>query len=213
MSLDIENTPPHRKAEKEEEALDAGWQSQGLSSALPANSIASVSTLQSRSAHSAGLDPIRLMDPNQCIAELNRRYAVVNAGTKVMIIDEWGDPYPVISVEAFHGIFASTLVQIGKHYEPVSKYWFRQQGRRLYEKGEVFAPEGTVQPGQYNTWRGFAVEADPTKSCALLLKHLLEVVCSGNEEYYCWLPFKTDPGFPSNSDPGYGCPVYLGVCG
>jgi len=29
----------------------------------------------------------------------------------------------------------------------------------------------------------------------------------------CWLPFKTDPGFPSNSDPGYGCPVYLGVCG
>lgn len=31
--------------------------------------------------------------------------------------------------------------------------------------------------------------------------------------YTCWLPFKTDPGFPSNSDPGYGCPVYLGVCG
>ncbi|WP_350142921.1 hypothetical protein [Haliea sp.] len=29
----------------------------------------------------------------------------------------------------------------------------------------------------------------------------------------CWLPFKTDPGFPSNSDPGYRCPVYLGVCG
>ena len=29
----------------------------------------------------------------------------------------------------------------------------------------------------------------------------------------CWFPLKTDPGFPSNSDPGYGCPVYLGVCG
>lgn len=33
------------------------------------------------------------------------------------------------------------------------------------------------------------------------------------ESFACWLPFKTDPGFPSNSDPGYGCPVYLGVCG
>ncbi len=29
----------------------------------------------------------------------------------------------------------------------------------------------------------------------------------------CCLPLKTDPGFPSNTDPGYGCPVYLGVCG
>ena len=27
------------------------------------------------------------------------------------------------------------------------------------------------------------------------------------------LPLKTDPGFPPNSDPGYRCPVYLGVCG
>jgi len=29
----------------------------------------------------------------------------------------------------------------------------------------------------------------------------------------CRFPLKTDPGFPSNSDPGNGCPVYLGVCG
>ncbi len=34
-----------------------------------------------------------------------------------------------------------------------------------------------------------------------------------SDAIYCWFPLKTDPGFPSNSDPGYGCPVYLGVCG
>ena len=52
----------------------------------------------------------------------------------------------------------------------------------------VFRPgDGDLGLSDYNLWRGWAIEPDPSGSCKLFLKHLLEVVCGGEREHYEWL--------------------------
>lgn len=183
MNLDSDSGPFYTEAESEE-ALVACRQSQGLSSAQPANSIASVSTLQSRSAHSAGLDPVRLMDPNLCIAELNRRYAVVNAGNCVMIADELNKTYPFLTVKAFHDLYANVEVKVNNQPKPVTRYWFAHDDRLQYMEGTIFDPGGSPPPGYYNLWKGFAVQADAQGSCQLFLDHVRDVICKGDPDCY-----------------------------
>ena len=70
---------------------------------------------------------------------------------------------------------------------PVSKLWIQHKSRRTYPEGIIFAPNREVE-GAYNHWQGFSVEPseakDPSRGCKLFLKHLFEVVCDCNEEYY-----------------------------
>lgn len=183
-SSNAKKSPAQLEAEREEEALNAGEQTQSLSPVQRVNGISNLAANHQQPALSAGLDLACLADPNLCIAELNKRYAVLNAGKKLLVIDEWGDPYPEIGVETFHGLFANVLIRVGKETIPVSRYWFKHPDRRTYEKGSVFAPEGNTQPGQYNTWKGFAVQPDPGRTCPLFLEHSFDVICSGDQEHY-----------------------------
>ncbi len=64
--------------------------------------------------------------------------------------------------------------------EPKSVWWNKHPGRRSYKNGVVFKPGGCPDTA-YNLWKGFAVEPDPNASCELFLKHVLEIICCGNE--------------------------------
>lgn len=174
---------PHG-AEGKVETLDACRQPQGLSLVQQSNSTASVVSMQSRSAHSAGLDPARLRDPDLCVAELNKRYAVVNFGSQVMIADEFNETHPFVNEGTFHGLYANVMVQVGKGWKPTTRYWFSHPDRRQYLKGMVFDPGGSPPLGFYNLWKGFAVEADPQGSCDLFLEHVREVICKGDADCY-----------------------------
>ena len=95
------------------------------------------------------------------------------------------------SIEILREIYA--LTGRGKYVFPSA----RGASRCLSENGVRTALRTLGYDNDTMTPHGFRATA------RTLLDEVLE----------CWLPFKTDPGFPSNSDPGYGCPVYLGVCG
>ena len=185
---------------KEEEALVACRQPQGLSLVPQPNNTASVVSMQSRSAHSAGLDPARLRDPDLCVAELNTRYAVVNFGNQIMLADERNETHPFVTESAFHGMYANVMVQVGRRWQSVSRYWFSHPDRRQYLKGMVFEPGGSPPPGYYNLWKGFATAADARGSCNLFLEHVRNVICKGDAPCYeyvlNWLALMIQrPGF------------------
>lgn len=69
-------------------------------------------------------------------------------------------------------------------------YWLEHPRRRTH-RTVVFYPPGynaTVDPRDYNLWRGFAVEPDPQPNpetrIARYLEHTYEVVCDANQVHY-----------------------------
>ncbi|EED32244.1 putative integrase [gamma proteobacterium NOR5-3] len=147
-----------------------------------------VAANQSRPSKNVDLDPARLSDPDQCVAELNKQYAVVNSGSRVEIADEFNDTHPFLTVDAFHDLFANVMVLVdGKRLKPVTKYWFTHPDRRQYLAGTQFAPGVPASPNYYNLWKDFGVQADPLGSCPLFLNHVESVVCDGNQDCYEYL--------------------------
>jgi len=69
--------------------------------------------------------------------------------------------------------------------KPAALWWLEHPMGRYYDT-VVFAP-GIETPGNYNLWKGFAFDADPSGSCELYLEHVLNNICSGNEEWNSYL--------------------------
>jgi Family of unknown function (DUF5906) len=67
--------------------------------------------------------------------------------------------------------------------EPISAWWAKHKDRRSYPGGVAFMPGG-APPGTYNLWTGFSVRPNPNGSCKLILAHIREVVCCGDEAQY-----------------------------
>jgi hypothetical protein len=67
---------------------------------------------------------------------------------------------------------------------PVGKWWINHPNRREYET-IAFVP-GVEVRNAYNLWKGFAYEAKPA-DCSLYLRHVEDVICSGNREIYEYL--------------------------
>lgn len=122
---------------------------------------------------------------------LNEKYAVVQVGADVVILqvrDDDGNT-EFMKREAFGLKLSNRLVpdelQPFKN-EPLAKAWLAWPGRREYDR-VVFKP-GVVTPSdEYNLWRGWATAPTETGSCDLFLRHLLEVVCSGDRSHTRWL--------------------------
>lgn len=117
------------------------------------------------------------------IDELNKKHAVVMVGGKCRVLNEVECPIfnrPDISLSTptdFMNRYANRKV----NDKPLGQAWFNHPKRRQLE-GIVFAP-GKDTPGQYNLWRGFAV--DPKEGdCSLYLKHIRDIICSGDEKIY-----------------------------
>ena len=131
---------------------------------------------------------------------LNEKHAVIHdMGGKCRIISETMDysvdpPRPKISKQSFEDFrnrYMNQRVVVGKNdkgeavYMPAGKWWLLHPLRREYTT-LVFAPDREIE-GAYNLWKGFACEAIPGTNHEPYLKHLLEVVCSGEEEHYQYL--------------------------
>lgn len=127
--------------------------------------------------------------------ELNERFAVIgNIGGKCRIVEEIPDTtfggrvrISKQSFEDFRNRYSNRKVEVGRTkdgqpaYKPLGVWWLAHEKRKQFET-LVFSPGGEV-PGAYNLWRGFACEAKPG-DCGLLLGHLFENLCNGNEDHY-----------------------------
>lgn len=122
------------------------------------------------------------------VKELNERHAIARVSSKTVIMDFHTDGRVTYgNVNDLHNYYENRRVDSDGKTVPITKKWIQHKRRREYPNGIVFAPNRDV-PGAYNHWQGFSVDpatsADPSRGCKLFLRHLLDVVCSGNEEHY-----------------------------
>lgn len=122
------------------------------------------------------------------VAELNERHAIARVSSKTVIMDFHPDGRVTYgNVGDLHNYYENRRVDSDGKTVPITKKWIQHKKRREYPNGIIFAPNRDV-PGAYNHWQGFSVEPvtgpDPARGCKLFLRHLLDVVCCGNEEHY-----------------------------
>lgn len=171
----LEITPGKEKAPaaaKQEGALTSNHK-QNLGAVMP--------TTKSVKSFTHSLDQSKLCDPNECIAELNNRYALAEVGGKALVIDERAETIVFLATKEFETLYRNIKIpNRNKASIPLGRYWLDHPGRRQYLNGITFDPSNAVLPGQYNLWHGFAVEPDPSKSCQRFLRHLREIICNGD---------------------------------
>lgn len=128
---------------------------------------------------------------DKIIKQLNKRYAFVLIGGRSSILRETYDreegktELTYLVPESFKQFFANTFVTVGRKEIPIGTYWFTHEERRTYE-GITFSPKRDV-PNQYNLWRGFSYDPDPTGDWSIFREHLFENAANGNEEYFRWI--------------------------
>jgi len=169
------------------EAMNAGKQTHGLSLVEPGDDNAMGEKFNTQPPPDTPFNPDNLTNPDLCIDELNKRYALVNAGNKIVVVDEHADGLCALTKQAFFDLYANKSVRVGKTDTTAAQYWFQAPNRRQYLDGFVFDPACNSPPGKYNLWRGYDVVPDSSRSCQRLLSHLLLIICSGDKGCYEYL--------------------------
>jgi hypothetical protein len=130
---------------------------------------------------------------------MNKTFAVVKYGSKIMIAMIIGKELDFMKVEDFHNMLANLVIrqevkskddsgtpQTTTQAIMVSKYWFKWKDRRQYVgRGVIFEPGGPLEipNDMLNLWRGYGVEPKQG-DWSLMRKHIRDVICSGNEEHF-----------------------------
>jgi hypothetical protein len=90
------------------------------------------------------------------------------------------------NIKSFQDFNAPDKVKVGDSLVPVAERWLEWEKRQTFERIE-FEPSNPTA-GNFNMFKGFnRVESDQSKDWSLIKAHLLEVICSGNLEYFNWL--------------------------
>jgi Bifunctional DNA primase/polymerase, N-terminal/Family of unknown function (DUF5906) len=143
--------------------------------------------------------PLPQSGEESAVAKLNAQYAVVlNKGNVSVLKEGTKDGIDFLSIPAFRAWFSNRWVycmrtnENGREVETairLADLWLHSAERRQYE-GVEFSPTGKVQPGCYNLWTGWGVEAadisyeEAVGRCCLFLDHIFQNVCGGNVEHY-----------------------------
>jgi hypothetical protein len=131
----------------------------------------------------------RAKPPPPWVEEMNKSFAVVRFGNKVVVAMTDEREMTFISKEAFFDLhankFAPTTGDDDGPRATKAQLWFKHRQRREYiSPGVVFEPSATPKerPGVLNLWRGFAVE--PKKGdWSLMQAHILSILANGNEAH------------------------------
>lgn len=134
----------------------------------------------------------KLSKPKDVVEELNRKHAIVKVGGSTVILNipnprDVHAPITYSKVSDFALWYRSRKVPFGPQGKeiPLSDHWLDHPLSQRYERVE-FAPGAPQNPKVYNLWRGFSVRPDPEASCQLLLDHILDNICCGDEALYAY---------------------------
>jgi hypothetical protein len=148
------------------------------------------------------------IDPD--LADMNDKFFVAPIGDATRVVSLKDDPkFPgrkiigrAQSFEAFSDLHSNkrkTWQDIDKKTgQPVivkiprGRWWLNQERRRQYDGGMAFMPQhdADVVGDVMNKWRGFPVQSRKPEGtsgaagCQLMLDHIKNVLCSGNEGHY-----------------------------
>jgi hypothetical protein len=148
------------------------------------------------------------IDPD--LADMNDKFFVAPIGDATRVVSMKDDPgFPgrktigrAQSFPAFSDLYSNkrkTWEDIDKKTGqpitvtiPLGRWWLHQERRRQYDGGMAFMPQHDtdVVGDTLNTWRGFAVQSRKPEGtsgaagCQLMLDHIKNVLCSGDEAHY-----------------------------
>ncbi len=146
------------------------------------------SLLQGHRAKDAEEEEDEHVDP--IVARLNEEYAIASYGSHTVILRERHDPIferfqvGFLKLADFDLKYKNWNVQRGRQEMSAAAYWLRHKQRRQYDQ-IVFAPLEEVTDC-YNLWRGFAIQPRQG-SWALMRRHILEIICNGDEDAYAYV--------------------------
>jgi hypothetical protein len=153
------------------------------------------------------------------IAKFNETHTKVLLGGKTRIMrrafDEVNNTcYEYISPYEMKQLYTNTKIQTGvkivsrnsvpvysNHFEA----WDQHPSSKVYTKGVLFKPRGTVPEGYFNTWQGHPIEPlENPKLLKLIHEHFEKVVCNNNRELidyiYNWIAYTIqNPDKPAGS--------------
>jgi hypothetical protein len=141
----------------------------------------------------------------ETIAFMNARYAWIKALGRVA--DVGGAHIEYRGTDGFRTSYDNRKVQLGEGDEskliPMATYWLKSAERRTYGKVGLWAPPKEAQPGDYNLWKGFAIEPIQGE-WSLMQDHILQIIAAGDEElakyilkWIAWM-FQ-NPGIPAEA--------------
>ncbi len=136
--------------------------------------------------------PFLKIEENDKIKDFNKTHAKLNYNGKTFYISEQPNGEINFSTKIdffnFHENnlikYYNTKKQCISNYNFINK-WFKSEEIRTYNS-IVFEPGKEVQNNIYNLWKGFNITKEAT-SCKLYLKHIKEIICNGNDEYYNYI--------------------------
>ncbi len=131
------------------------------------------------------------------ILELNKEYAFVTLSGRAFILHETTDMdgffrVEYLTVQTFQQKLLPHTIMFNDKKHQVADLWLRSQDRRTYA-GICFMPGQTAPANYYNLWHGFAYEPSDKVSeraklaVEMLLGHIKENICQGDEEHYRWV--------------------------
>jgi hypothetical protein len=120
------------------------------------------------------------------VSAFNKTHCVAIVGNKAVIVKEDGDDTLFMRPADFRTYYQNLthLDDQGKRREN-SQVWMAHKKRRTVKR-VVFSPRKTPK-SVYNLFKGWAVVPSDETSCKLILRHIREVCCRGNEEHANWL--------------------------
>ena len=137
------------------------------------------------------------INSDNIIIRLNNVFAVVMAGSRCVILEEFTEPvfkHPdirLISQSDFKNFHAHRTVLVPDERDnrnmvrrPVTEVWLKSPLRRQYE-GIVFMP-GIDIPRYYNLWRGLACQPQQGDWC-LMRDHIRNIICAGDADIFQWV--------------------------
>ncbi len=130
----------------------------------------------------------KLFEPNDALAMLNRRYAVVIDGGKGMVVRLTDSNIEFMSVEAFKLYWDRySVTDRDAKLRPLGTWWLKHHRRRTYLKIELHPQDNRreipADDGQMilNSWWGFGIKPKPG-DWSLMRRHI-DVMASGNDEH------------------------------
>lgn len=133
----------------------------------------------------------KLDEMDRRLHEYNKRYAMVDTGSKVVIMDANKKEMTFTNRDDWKALKANEkiLVMEGDNREPklesIAKVWLEWEQRRTYE-GVAFDPRPNPDPNKFNLFNGYETIARKGK-WDKLQNHIYEVMCHNNEDHYLWL--------------------------
>lgn len=156
---------------------------------------------------------------DRVVEELNKKHAVIHTDQFYILTEKPhaffdGIDFTLESRQSFINTYENQTVTLpdGKT-KSKTKIWLSHEKRRQFH-GIIFNPETLEHKnGRYNIWKGFAVQPKQG-DCILFKKHVRDVICGGNVEYYNYVwgwmshliqkPQELSPGIVLMGEQGIG---------